>query len=85
MQMCQTMVDKVARSKQLSAVTDPELLILFDNWLEELEAQVLEYLKSRGPVSEKTFAKDLGLSLKSASFILSKLNREGKLRKIKEG
>jgi len=39
-QMCQSLVDKVTQSKQLSAVTEPEVLILFENWLEELESEV---------------------------------------------
>jgi hypothetical protein len=36
-QMCQSLVDKVAQSKQLMAITDPEILVLFEDWLEELE------------------------------------------------
>ena len=44
-QMCQSLVDKVARSKQLMAITDPELLVLFESWLDELEEEVAAYLK----------------------------------------
>jgi hypothetical protein len=36
-QMCQTLVDKVAQSQQLMAITDPDLLVLFEDWFEELE------------------------------------------------
>lgn len=80
-QMCQTLVNKVAQSKQLSAVTDPDLLMLFNDWLEELEAEVLEHVNSRGPINEKTLARELGLSLRGATFLLSKLNRERRLKK----
>jgi hypothetical protein len=38
-QMCQSLVDKVAQSKQLMAIADPDLLVLFEDWLEELEAR----------------------------------------------
>jgi len=40
-QMCQSLVDKVAQSKQLMAITDPEILVLFEDWLEELEGEVV--------------------------------------------
>jgi len=34
--MCQSLVDKVAQSKLLSAVSDPAILFLFESWLDEL-------------------------------------------------
>ena len=77
-QMCQSLVDKVARSKQLAAITDPELLVLFEDWLEELEAEVLALLKTGGLLDENTLAKKLGLSRRGATFLLSKLEREKK-------
>lgn len=78
-QMCQSLVDKVAQSKQLAAITDPELLVLFEDWLEELEAEVLALLKTGGLLDENSLAKKLGLSRRGATFLLSKLERERKL------
>jgi hypothetical protein len=78
-QMCQSLVDKVAQSKQLMAITDPELLVLFEDWFEELENEVLGILKKHGPLSERQLAAELGLSLRGATFLLSKLKREGRL------
>ena len=43
--MCQSLMDRVAQSEQLRAVTDPEILILFENWLEELEDEVIALVK----------------------------------------
>jgi hypothetical protein len=77
-QMCQTLVDKVAQSKQLSAITDPALLVLFEDWLEELEKEVLSIRRSHGPLDETRLASKLGLSVRGATFLISKLNREGK-------
>jgi uncharacterized membrane protein len=71
-------VDKVAQSRQLAAITDPELLVLFEDWLEELESEVLELLKTHGPLDERELAEKLGLSRRGATFLLSKLEREGK-------
>ena len=44
-QMCQRLVDKVAQSKQLMAMTDPDLLVLFEDWFEELEEEIISLIK----------------------------------------
>lgn len=44
MRMCQGLVDKVSRSRQLLAITDPELLSLFEDWFEELEEKVNSFV-----------------------------------------
>jgi hypothetical protein len=78
-QMCQTLVDKVAQSKQLTAITDPELLVLFEDWFEELEEEVISIVKRHGPMSAVQLAEKTGLSHRGATFLLSKLEREKKL------
>ena len=76
--MCQSLVDKVAQSKQLMALAHPEVLTLFENWLEELEEEVILRVAGRelDPVS---LAEATGLSKSGAEFILAKLSREGRL------
>jgi hypothetical protein len=78
-QMCQSLVDKVAQSKQLRAITDPELLVLFEDWLEELEEEVVAFIGRHGPVDADRLAGDMGLSQRGARFLLSKLRREEKI------
>jgi hypothetical protein len=78
-QMCQTLVDKVAQSKQLMAITDPDLLVLFEDWFEELEEEIVALAREHGPFNAEELAKKIGLSLRGATFLLSKLEREGKL------
>jgi len=78
-QMCQSLVDKVAQSKQLMAITDPELLVLFEDWFEELEEEVISLVKKHGRLYAEELARKLGLSNRGAIFLLSKLEREGKL------
>ncbi len=77
-QMCQSLVDKVAQSKQLLAIADPAILALFEDWLEELEEEVKKLLKAHGSLEKKELADKLGLSLRGAKFLLSKLQRENK-------
>jgi hypothetical protein len=77
-QMCQSLVNKVAQSEQLQTIADPDLLVLFEDWLEELEAEVLVLLKTHGQLGEIELADKLGLSRRGAKFLLSKLKREEK-------
>jgi hypothetical protein len=78
-QMCQNLVDKVAQSKQLMAITDPELLVLFEDWREELEGEVVTLVKKHDRLDAGELARKLGLSQRGATFLLSKLKRENKI------
>ena len=51
--MCQKLVDRVAQSKQLMAVADPELLVLFEDWLDELEQEVIAFFTPHRPVNPR--------------------------------
>ncbi len=77
--MCQTLVDRVAQSKQLMAVADPDLLVLFEDWLDELEREVISLQQRQGTLSPHDLRAQLGLSPRGAEFLISKLRREGKL------
>ncbi len=78
--MCQNLVDKVARSRQLQAITDPELLVLFEAWLEELEEEARTRI-ALGAGDEAALSRELGISGTGARFLLRKhqqeLRREG--------
>ena len=77
--MCQRLVNKVAQSKQLMAITHPDLLGLFEDWFEELEEEIVSLVKKYGPLNSAKMAEELGLSNRGATFLLSKLSREGKV------
>ena len=77
--MCQSMVEKVAQSKQLSAVAHPEILILFENWLEELESELIQVVEKCGSRDPVDLAEATGLSRSGTRFLITKLKREGKL------
>jgi hypothetical protein len=77
--MCQSLVNKVAQSKQLQAVTDPEILVLFEDWLDEIENEVVSSVKKSGSDNYARIAEQTGLSRSGAKFIMTKLKREGRL------
>ena len=78
-EMCQSLMDRVAQSEQLRAVTDPEILVLFENWLEELEDEVIALVKKIGSSDPSNLVEETGLSRSGAKFIITKLKREAKL------
>jgi hypothetical protein len=78
-QMCQSLVEKVARSKQLSAAADPELWALFEEWLEELEDEVVSWSKAADINNINELARKLGISPDGAAFLYAKLKQEGRL------
>lgn len=75
-QMCQDLVNKIARSEQLLTIADPDLLVLFEDWLEELEGEARIVLEKYGAMEADQLAEKLGLSRRGATFLLSKLERE---------
>ncbi len=77
--MCQKLVDRVAQSRQLLAVADPEILVLFEDWLDELENEVVLRAREQGRLTPADLARKLGLSERGATFLMSKLSREGKI------
>jgi predicted transcriptional regulator len=78
-QMCQNLVQKVAQAKQLLAITDSRILLLFENWLDELEDAAVAYLKGNPAVDAAELAENLGLSRSGADFLVAKLQREQKM------
>ena len=77
--MCQSLVERVAQSRQLSAVADPEVLVLFENWLEELESEVIVFVKKTNSLDSTDLAEGLGLSRSGADFLITKLKRAGNI------
>ena len=77
--MCRSLMDKVAQSEQLMAVADPDVLVLFEDWLEELEDEVVSIVQQTGSKDDEVIGEKLGVSHSGASFLITKLEREGKL------
>ena len=77
--MCQSLVEKISQSKQLRSVTEPEILILFEDWLEELENEAAGVIKIGGATTPEDLSRELGLSESGSMFLITKLKRDGKI------
>ena len=78
--MCQSLVNRVAASRQLQAISHPEITGLFEDWLDELEDEVLSCV-NKGATTPEQLAPQLSLSRAGADFLLTKLKRESKIHK----
>ncbi len=77
--MCQSLVEKISQSEQLRSVTDPQILILFEDWLEELEKEAVSVIERGGPTAPEDLSRELGLSQSGSMFLITKLKRDGKI------
>jgi hypothetical protein len=77
--MCQSLVDKVFQSKQLRTVAEPDILALFEDWLEELEEEIIKQVKKTGSDDLGELARKLGLSRAGVNFLITKLKREERI------
>ena len=78
--MCQSLVNKIAQSEQLQSVASPDVLILFEDWMEELEREALAMIAGAASPDPQKLAETLGVSRAGAQFLITKLMRDGKLR-----
>jgi predicted transcriptional regulator len=77
--MCQSLVDKVFQSKQLRTVAEPDILVLFEDWLEELEEEIIKQVQDSGSEDLGELARGLGLSRAGVNFLITKLKREARI------
>ncbi|RLB17822.1 MAG: hypothetical protein DRN37_02065 [Thermoplasmata archaeon] len=82
--VCQGVMEKLARSEQLRTVADPDILALFEDWLEELEEEVISFARKSASLHPEDLAEGLALSWSGAKFLLAKLRKEGKLQRSQE-
>ncbi len=80
MAMCHAMMNSVSKSAEMAAYATPEVRTLFEEWAENVEAEVLAVLQSRGKVNLPELASALKISPESALFFLGKLVRDGKVK-----
>ena len=77
--MCRSLVEKISQSEQLRSVTDPEIFILFEDWLEELENEAVAVIRRGGFTAPEDLSRELGLSESGSIFLITKLKRDGKI------
>ncbi len=78
-EMSKEVISAISHSYELATYSTPELRGLFNDWLGEIEREIMEFLTDRNRVVPDEVAEHFRLQRESAIFILSKLAREGKI------
>lgn len=79
MEMCRQMTQAVERASEMAAYATPELRDLFEDWLRQVEEEILAFVSEQGKGDALEIAERLKISEQSAVFLLSKLARAGKI------
>ncbi|MBI5585555.1 MAG: hypothetical protein HY892_17235 [Deltaproteobacteria bacterium] len=78
-EMSKEVLTAISHSFELATYSTPELKGLFNDWVREIEREVLEFLKDKDKVDPVEVEKQFRLDRESVIFLLSKLAREGKI------
>mgnify|MGYP001465272869 CR=1 FL=1 len=79
MKMMEKMMGSMSESAKVASYATPEMRTLFEEWLKNLETEVIEFVKEKGKATPEDIATKLKISTDSVIFLIAKLVREGKL------
>lgn len=79
MGMCAEMLTAIKRTSDLAAFSSPELHGLFSDWLVEMEDKAASHVKENGAVDLPSLARALGIGDESATYLLARLAKDGKI------
>lgn len=80
MEMCQKMMLTVTETARMAGLATPEVQALFDDWVSQVESEVLTIIKSKGQIEPHAIASELKISEDSVLYFVSKLVRDKKVR-----
>ena len=78
-QMCESMMKSVESTAKLAGQANSEVQMLFEEWLEQVEEELLEILKDEQNLDIQNISNKLRVSEESVLYFLSKLVREKKI------
>lgn len=78
-QMCESMMKSVESTAKLAGQANSEVQMLFEEWVEQVEEELLEILKDEHNFNTQNISNQLRVSEESVLYFLSKLVREKKI------
>ena len=78
--MCKDMVSSIHQSHRIATLATPEVQGLFEDWVEQIEQEILIYLKEKDSIDIKDLASQFKISKDSAYYFLTKLAQKGKIK-----
>ena len=77
--MCQKMMSSINTSSEMASFATPEVRTLFNDWAEQIEAEMLQYIQEKQTADPAELAAHFKISQSSASFFLNRLEQRGKI------
>ena len=79
MGMMKNMMGHIGKASDLAAYATPELRNLFEEWLEQINEEVVAFIKKEGKADPATLADQFKISNDSIHYILGKLAQSGRI------
>ena len=79
MDMCKEMMLSIKQSKEISAIVTPEINTMFEEWVGQVNEEILNLLKNKKNLSIEGIAEHLKVSPENAIYFVSKLAQSGKV------
>jgi len=80
LEMCKEMMSSVARASEMSFYATPEIRSMFEEWLESVEDEILDYIRSEDEINLQKIAGRFKISESAAQFFLNHLAASGKIK-----
>ena len=77
--MCKRLVSSMQQKALLETVAPSAIRALFEDWMTQLEKEVLTFVKGKRDVSPEVLAKEFNISLESGKYLVKRLKEEGKI------
>gem|GEM_PF-1364073 len=80
MEMCRQMTSAVAKAAEMGSYANPELRTLFEDWIQEIEKEILVFVADKGKTDPGEIAVNLRINEDSAVFLISRLAQKKKIK-----
>ena len=78
--MCQSMMASFREHAEAKKFATPELRQLFEEWIEQIEEEIVQFADKAGNVDPGAIAEHFKLSKESVIFLLTRLAKKGKIQ-----
>lgn len=79
MEMCKEMMSNIRLSGKIATLSTPEVQGLFEDWVEQIENEIIEFIKDKDSYNVEEIAKNFKISKESAYYFLTRLAQKGKI------
>lgn len=80
MEMCKKMMSTISQSNEIATYATPEVRQLFEDWVLQVDEEILGYIKDTASVDPDQIAEHLKISKNSVIYFLTRLAQKDKLK-----